>query len=93
MRGRALREATAAVPLPFLWGVGVRKEGAAVKPSKPRHGAKPAADGVCTRKPPYDKLSDVVAGRVQAGPPPTPPRDEVDLDHWQDLDYFHAPEL
>ena len=39
------------------------------------------------------RLSDLAAGRIQAGPPSTPPREGTDLDHWQDPDYFHSPEL
>lgn len=45
------------------------------------------------REPPYEDLSSLVAGRIQAGPPPTPPREGTDLDHWQDPDLFHSPEL
>lgn len=45
------------------------------------------------RKPEYDKLSDLVAGRVQAGPQSTPPKDGFDLEDWQDPDLFHSPEL
>ena len=45
------------------------------------------------RRPPREKLSDLAAGRIQAGPPSTPPRKGTDLDHWQDPDYFHSPEL
>lgn len=45
------------------------------------------------RPPQYDNLSDLAAGRVQAGPQSTPPRDGTDLDHWQDPELFHSPEL
>ena len=46
------------------------------------------------RKPPYEDLSSIVAGRIQAGPQSTPPRAGTDLDHWQeDEDLFHSPEL
>ena len=45
------------------------------------------------RTPPYKDLSSLVAGRIQAGPQSTPPREGVDLDHWQDPDFFHSPEL
>ena len=45
------------------------------------------------RPPPYDDLSSLVAGRIQAGPQSTPPRAGTDLDHWQDPDLFHSPEL
>ena len=42
---------------------------------------------------PKNMLSDIVAGRVQAGHPPAPPQDETELDEWQDEDWFHSPEL
>ena len=45
------------------------------------------------RIPPYEDLSSLVAGRVQAGPQSTPPRAGNDLDYWQDPDLFHSPEL
>ena len=45
------------------------------------------------REPPYEALSSLVAGRIQAGPQSTPPREGTDLDHWQDPDLFHSPEL
>lgn len=45
------------------------------------------------RPPQYDRLSDLVSGRVQSGPQSTPPREGGDLDHWQDPEYFHSPEL
>ena len=45
------------------------------------------------RPPPYEDLSSLVAGRIQAGPQSTPPREGTDLDHWQDPDLFHSPEL
>lgn len=45
------------------------------------------------RTPPYEDLSSLVAGRVQAGPQSTPPRAGNDLDYWQDPDLFHSPEL
>lgn len=45
------------------------------------------------RKPPYEDLSSLVAGRMQAGPQSTPPREGTDLDEWQDLELFHSPEL
>lgn len=45
------------------------------------------------REPPYEDLSSLVAGRIQAGPQATPPRKGADLDHWQDPDLFHSPEL
>ncbi len=45
------------------------------------------------REPPYEDLSSLVAGRIQAGPQSTPPRAGTDLDHWQDPDLFHSPEL
>lgn len=45
------------------------------------------------RKPPYEDLSDLVAGRMQAGPHSTPPRSGTDLDQWQDPELFHSPEL
>ena len=46
-----------------------------------------------SREPPYEDLSSLVAGRIQAGPQSTPPREGTDLDHWQDPDLFHSPEL
>ena len=45
------------------------------------------------RTPPYEDLSSLVAGRIQAGPQSTPPRAGNDLDYWQDPDFFHSPEL
>ncbi len=45
------------------------------------------------RKPIYEDLSSIVAGRMQAGPQSTPPREGTDLDHWQDPELFHSPEL
>lgn len=45
------------------------------------------------RPPQYDALSSLVAGRIQAGPQSTPPREGGELDHWQDPEYFHSPEL
>jgi len=45
------------------------------------------------RPPQYERLSDLVAGRIQAGPQSTPPRAGSDLEHWQDPEYFHSPEL
>ena len=45
------------------------------------------------RPPQRDVLSDVAAGRVQPGPQSTPPREGTDLDHWQDPELFHSPEL
>ena len=45
------------------------------------------------RPPPYEDLSSLVAGRSQPGPQSTPPRAGTDLDHWQDPDLFHSPEL
>ena len=42
---------------------------------------------------PDDQLKPLVAGRIQAGPQSTPPREGTDLDHWQDPDLFHSPEL
>ena len=45
------------------------------------------------RKPPYEDLSSLVAGRMQAGPHSTPPREGTDLDEWQDQELFHSPEL
>ncbi len=45
------------------------------------------------RRPEYERLSDVAAGRVQAGPQSTPPRAGTELDDWQDPDLFHSPEL
>ena len=45
------------------------------------------------RLPPDKDLSSLAAGRVQAGPQSTPPRADTDLDHWQDPDLFHSPEL
>ena len=45
------------------------------------------------RPPQYDALSDLGAGRTQAGPHSTPPRADTDLDHWQDPELFHSPEL
>ena len=45
------------------------------------------------RPPQYDRLSSLVAGRIQAGPQSTPPRSGTELDHWQDPEYFHSPEL
>ena len=45
------------------------------------------------RLPPYEDLSDLVAGRMQAGPHSTPPRAGTDLDYWQDPELFHSPEL
>ena len=38
-------------------------------------------------------LSDIVAGRVQPGPFAAPKREDSDLEHWQDPDQFHSPEL
>ena len=58
-----------------------------------RRREEPAGQGPQYHRPPREKLSDVAAGRVQAGPPPTPPRAGTDLDHWQDPEYFHSPEL
>jgi hypothetical protein len=49
--------------------------------------------GVRRRPAPEPILSDLVAGRVQAGPQSTPPQTGTDLDHWQDPDEFHSPEL
>ncbi len=45
------------------------------------------------REPPYEDLSSLVAGRMQAGPQSTPPREDGDLEHWQDPELFHSPEL
>jgi len=45
------------------------------------------------RPPQAERLSDLVAGRVQAGPQSTPPRAGSELDHWQDEEFFHSPEL
>ena len=45
------------------------------------------------RTPPYEDLSSLVAGRIQAGPQSTPPRAGTELDNWQDPDLFHSPEL
>lgn len=45
------------------------------------------------RKPPYEDLSSLVAGRMQAGPQSTPPRAGTELDEWQDPELFHSPEL
>ncbi len=45
------------------------------------------------RPPQYDRLSDLVAGRMQAGPQSTPPRAGDELDYWQHSDLFHSPEL
>lgn len=45
------------------------------------------------RRPEYEMLSDVTAGRVQTGPHSTPPREGTDLDEWQDPELFHSPEL
>ena len=45
------------------------------------------------RPPPYEDLSSLVAGRMQAGPQSTPPRAGFELDEWQDLELFHSPEL
>ena len=45
------------------------------------------------RSVPKHMLSDIVAGRVQAGHPPAPPKNETELDRWQDEDWFHSPEL
>ena len=45
------------------------------------------------RKPPYEDLSSLVAGRMQAGPQSTPPRAGFELDDWQDPELFHSPEL
>ncbi|MFG6350105.1 MAG: hypothetical protein K1W21_00390 [Oscillospiraceae bacterium] len=45
------------------------------------------------REPPYEDLSSLVAGRIQAGPQSTPPRAGTDLDDWQDPELFHSPEL
>lgn len=53
----------------------------------------PAEDAPRYRRPPREKLSDVAAGRVQAGPPSTPPRKGGGLEEWQDPEYFHSPEL
>ncbi len=53
----------------------------------------PAAQEPRYRQPPYHALSDMVAGRVQAGPQSTPPRLGTDLDQWQDPELFHSPEL
>ena len=39
------------------------------------------------------KLSDVVAGRMQPGPFASPKREDSDLEHWQDPEEFHSPEL
>ncbi|MDE6589020.1 MAG: hypothetical protein K2K53_01475 [Oscillospiraceae bacterium] len=45
------------------------------------------------REPPYEDLSSLVAGRIQAGPQSTPPRAGTELDDWQEDDLFHSPEL
>lgn len=45
------------------------------------------------RRPEYERISDLAAGRVQAGPQSTPPRAGTELDDWQDPDQFHSPEL
>ena len=45
------------------------------------------------REPPYEDLSSLVAGRMQAGPHSTPPRAGFELDDWQDPELFHSPEL
>ncbi len=45
------------------------------------------------RPPEEQKLSDVVSGRMQAGPFPTPPRKGSELDDWNDPELFHSPEL
>ena len=45
------------------------------------------------RPPQYDALSDLAAGRIQAVPHSAPPRAGTDLDHWQDPEQFHSPEL
>ncbi len=45
------------------------------------------------REPPYEDLSSIVAGRLQAGPQSTPPREGTDLDRYQDPELFHSPEL
>lgn len=42
---------------------------------------------------PKQMLSDLVAGRVQAGPQSTPPRAGTELEKWQDEEWFHSPEL
>ena len=42
---------------------------------------------------PEQMLSDVAAGRVQAGSPPAPPRNGTELEEWQDEEWFHSPEL
>ena len=44
-------------------------------------------------QPPYEDLSSLVAGRMQAGPQSTPPRAGFELDDWQDPELFHSPEL
>ena len=45
------------------------------------------------RKPPYEDLSSLVAGRMQAGPQSTPPRAGFELDDWQDPELFQPPEI
>ena len=62
---------------------------------KPKKGRSPAAVSrePHYRKPPYHDLSSIVAGRMQAGPQSTPPREGTDLEHWQDPELFHSPEL
>lgn len=45
------------------------------------------------RPPQSERLSDLVAGRVQAGPQSTPPRAGGEMENWQDLELFHSPEL
>ena len=45
------------------------------------------------RKPPYEDLSSLVAGRIQAGPQSTPPRGGFVLDDGQHPELFHPPAL
>ena len=48
---------------------------------------------LCYRPVPKNVLSDIVAGRVQAGHAPAAPSNETELDDWQDEEWFHSPEL
>ena len=45
------------------------------------------------RPPQSAAVSDLGARRAPAGLHSTPPRADTDLDHWQDPELFHSPEL
>ncbi len=41
----------------------------------------------------WRRLGNVPAGRIQPGPFAHPTDENCDLEHWQDPDEFHSPEL